>query len=126
MLAAPMLAAPMLVTGLAALLRIASPDAHDSMMHRPTRALAPLFAGLLGCLQLAPAVVAQDRMPEANVVDVPAIGEGLCVHNLFQSHMVVQREQAIRVSGWAAPGEPVAVASAGERRTTTAARDRSW
>ena len=28
------------------------------------------------------------KMPKEDVIDVPAIGEGLCVHNAFQSNMV--------------------------------------
>ena len=59
-------------------------------------------------------------------VDTPAIGSGLCVHNLFQSNMVLQRDKPLRVRGWAAPGEKVAVAFAGNTRSGTAAADRSW
>ena len=46
-------------------------------------------------------------LPKENVIDVPAIGEGLCVHNLFQSNMVLQRDKPISVWGWASPGERV-------------------
>ncbi len=44
-------------------------------------------------------------MPREDVVDVPAIGEGLCVSNVFQTNMVLQRDKPIHVWGWAEPGE---------------------
>ncbi|MBL9154237.1 MAG: hypothetical protein JNK37_17220 [Verrucomicrobiales bacterium] len=59
-------------------------------------------------------------------IDTPAIGSGLCVHNLFQSNMVLQRDRPIPIRGWAAPGETVTVTFGKETRTATAADDRSW
>ncbi len=60
-------------------------------------------------------------------IDAPAIGSGLSVHNLFQSHMVVQRDKPIRIWGWAKAGEKVAVTFAEKTPTiTTAAADRVW
>ena len=59
-------------------------------------------------------------------IDTPAIGNGLCVHNLFQSNMVVQRDKPIPIWGWATPGEVVTVAFGDESRSDTAAADRSW
>ena len=59
-------------------------------------------------------------------IDTPAIGAGLCVHNLFQSNMVVQRDKPMPVWGWAAPGEQVTVSFAGQSRAAKAAADRSW
>lgn len=60
-------------------------------------------------------------------IDTPAIGDGLCVHNLFQSNMVIQRDKPIRVWGWAAPGENVTVTFAEKTQSCTAAADdRSW
>jgi sialate O-acetylesterase len=59
-------------------------------------------------------------------IDTPAVGTGLCVHNLFQSNMVVQREKPIPIWGWATPGEEVTVTFAGQSRISTAAADRSW
>lgn len=58
--------------------------------------------------------------------DVPAIGEGLCLHNLFQSGMVLQRDKPIRIWGWAEPGENVSVTFGDQNQTTTAAADRLW
>jgi sialate O-acetylesterase len=69
---------------------------------------------------------AQQRMPHADVVDVPAVGAGLCVHNLFQSNMVLQRDRPIRVWGWAAAGERVTATFLGEQQVATAAADRAW
>lgn len=59
-------------------------------------------------------------------IDTPAIDSGLCVHNLFQSNMVVQRDKPIPIWGWAAPDETITVSSGGNNKSTTAAADRSW
>ena len=59
-------------------------------------------------------------------VDVPAVDEGLCLHNLFQSNMVIQRDKPVKIWGWAAPGETVGVMLEGKQRTVTAGKDRSW
>ncbi|MEZ5963672.1 MAG: hypothetical protein R3F56_07480 [Planctomycetota bacterium] len=75
---------------------------------------------------VSPIVRAQQRMPKEDVIDVPAVGEGLCVHNLFQSNMVLQRDRPIRIWGWAAAGEPVTVSFEREEKATQAAADRSW
>lgn len=72
---------------------------------------------------------AQERpapMPREDVVRVPAIGKDLCVSNLFQTNMVLQRDKPVAVWGWAAPGETVTVSFAGQAAVTTAAPDRSW
>lgn len=72
-----------------------------------------------------PLVLAQ-AMPREDVVDVPAIGEGLCVSNVFQSGMVLQRDKPIHIWGWAAPGEQVTVTLADHKATATADQDRAW
>lgn len=59
-------------------------------------------------------------------VDTPAVGSGLCVHNLFQSNMVLQRDKPVRVWGWAMPGEKVTVTFGGESQSSAAAANRSW
>ncbi len=59
-------------------------------------------------------------------VEVPAMGEGFCLHNLFQSNMVLQRDKVIRVWGWAEPGEKVTVSFGGREESVIAADDRSW
>jgi sialate O-acetylesterase len=66
------------------------------------------------------------EMPKADVVDVPAIGQGLCVHNLFQSNMVLQRDKPVAIWGWAAPDEKVTVSFAGQTQSATAGKDRAW
>jgi sialate O-acetylesterase len=68
----------------------------------------------------------QQKMPRENVIEVPAIGEGLCVSNVFQSNMVLQRDKPITVWGWADAGEEVAVIFGGNQQAVTAADDRSW
>lgn len=68
----------------------------------------------------------QKRMPPEHVIETPAIGAGLCVHNLFQSNMVLQRDKPIVVWGWAEPGERVTVSFAGKEARATAAQDRTW
>jgi len=54
------------------------------------------------------------------------MGEGLCLHNLFQSNMVIQRDKPVRIWGWAVPGEEVTVTLDGQQRTATAGKDRAW
>lgn len=84
--------------------------------------LAVILFPLSGLL----AAEAPKTMPRQDVVEVPAIRAGLCVGNLFQTHMVLQRDQPLKVWGWAAAGEQVTVAFAGQQVTTVAAADRSW
>ena len=80
---------------------------------------------LLAFLASTPFANAQ-RMPRENVVDVPAIGEGLCVSNVFQSNMVLQRDKPMRIWGWASPGDSVTVSFAENKATATAGNDRAW
>lgn len=90
--------------------------------HR-TRIVLPLCAILLA---LQPCVTAADLVRGEDRIDVPAMGEGLCLHNLFQSHMVIQRDKPIRIWGWASPREEVTVLLGGQKRTVAAEKDRSW
>ncbi|WP_221029080.1 sialate O-acetylesterase [Actomonas aquatica] len=55
--------------------------------------------------------------PLAAAVKLPA---------MFGDHMVLQREQAVPVWGWAEPGEGVTVSFAGQRVNATAADDGTW
>ena len=78
----------------------------------------PTLSCLFSCLCFCGALPAQDlpeKMPREDVVDVPAIGEGLCVSNVFQTNMVLQRDKPVTIWGWAAPGEKVTVSFAGQR-----------
>lgn len=59
-------------------------------------------------------------------IDTPAIGSGLCVHNLFQSNMVLQRDKPIGIWGWATAGENITVDFGDSSKSATAAADRSW
>jgi sialate O-acetylesterase len=59
-------------------------------------------------------------------LEAPAVGDGLCANNLFQSNMIIQRDKPVRVWGWAAPGEEVAVAFAGQTHAATTDKDRQW
>jgi sialate O-acetylesterase len=71
-------------------------------------------------------LTAAPKMPKEHVIDVPAIGEGLSIHNLFQSNMVLQRDKPISIWGWAKAGEKVTVSFAGKAKTATAGDDRVW
>ncbi len=78
-----------------------------------------LFAGLASGQEAQP-VRGED------LIKVPALADGLCVHNLFQSNMVIQRDKPIHVWGWATPGEQVTVTIDAQTKSTTIAEDRSW
>jgi sialate O-acetylesterase len=66
------------------------------------------------------------QLPKQNVVDVPAIGPGLCLSNVFQTNMVLQRDKPLKIWGWAVAGEQVTVSFAGQEMSTTTAADRTW
>jgi len=92
------------------------------------RVIANVLSVLL--LTASPVIVAgaaaKKPMPKEDVVEVPAVGEGLCVANLFQSNMVLQRDKPLNLWGWAQPGEKVIVVFAGQEVPAQAAADRSW
>ncbi|MBK8979797.1 MAG: hypothetical protein IPM29_28195 [Planctomycetes bacterium] len=89
---------------------------------RLAKLLVPSLATIAALL---PAARAQ-QMPREDVVDVPAIGAGLCVSNLFQTDMVLQRDAPIRIWGWAEPGESVTVRFGDDEQATAAGPDRGW
>lgn len=72
------------------------------------------------------AQVARQKMPRENVVDVAAIQDGLCVSNVFQSNMVLQRDKPVVIWGWADPGEKLVITLDGQEVTVEAMDDRSW
>ncbi len=81
------------------------------------------FIWLLVCSQAG----AEEKLERGkDRIDVPAIGDGLCLHNLFQSGMVLQRDKPIRIGGWAEPGEKVTVTFGDKTQSDTAADDRWW
>lgn len=91
-------------------------------MQLPSSVVVPFLVTI--ALLTAPALAQQ--LPQHDVIDVPAIAPGLCTSNVFQSHMVVQRDQPVVVWGWASPDEEVVVSFGVDRQTTRAAADRAW
>jgi len=86
-----------------------------------------LVLSLIVLLTALPLVRAQGEPEEGkDWVEAPAVGDGLCVHNLFQSGMVTQRDKPVRVWGWAAPGEKVTVSFAGQTQSAAADKERLW
>lgn len=90
------------------------------------RFLACFFAATLVLIQSISVPGFAQKMPREDVVEVPAIGNGLCVSNTFQTNMVLQRDKPIHIWGWADPGEPVAIEFAGQQVSVTTSRDRRW
>lgn len=90
-----------------------------------TRSALRLLALSLAALAPAPAALAQ-KMPREDVVDVPAVTDGLCISNTFQSNMVLQRDKPMHLWGWAGPGEEVTVSFGGASAAVTAGEDRAW
>lgn len=87
-------------------------------------------AGIL--IFVAIAILAYTGAADTNLVrgedriDVPSIGEGLCVHNIFQSNMVIQRDKPIRIWGWAEPDMEVTVAFDDHVQSVKTLADRLW
>ena len=81
------------------------------------------LAGLISLLVLSHAGAEEKLESGKDRIDVPAIGAGLCLHNLFQTGMVLQRDKPIRIWGWAEPGEKVSVTFDGQTQSATAAAD---
>ncbi len=89
--------------------------------HWPCLIIATVI--LAGILTLP---VHAQSMPREDIIDVPAISDGLCVSNVFQTNMVLQRDKPVHVWGWADAGEHVSVTFGGEQQEATAVEDRSW
>jgi sialate O-acetylesterase len=83
-----------------------------NMKPTPWWKCAILLASLLG---VAAGAAQKKDMPKEDVVELPAIGQGLCVANVFQSNMVLQRDKPLSIWGWADPGEEVTVSFAGQQ-----------
>ncbi len=66
------------------------------------------------------------KMPREDVIDSPAIAEGLCVSNVFQANMVLQRDKPVAIWGWAETGENVIVTMNGAEQAAIANNDRLW
>lgn len=80
----------------------------------------------LVALLVSPGMAEEKLVRGKDRIDVPAIGMGLCLHNVFQSGMVIQRDKPTRVWGWAEPGEKVSITFGEQSQATTAAADRLW
>ncbi|MGL4421506.1 MAG: hypothetical protein ACRCZF_12625 [Gemmataceae bacterium] len=91
-----------------------------------TLRISTVVMGLAMFLFFAPVAAEEKLVRGKDRMDTPAIGTGLCLHNLFQSGMVLQREKPIRIWGWAEPGEKVRVEFAGQEQSVVAAADRTW
>ena len=78
------------------------------------------------CCGIVDAQGSRTKLPREDVVDVPAIGKDLCVSNIFQTNMVLQRDKPVTIWGWADPGEKITVSFAGQTADTVAGSDRSW
>ena len=85
------------------------------------RSLLPALA-----LLLTAAAGAAQKLPREDVVEVPARTEGLCVSNLFQSHMVLQRDRPAALWGWGEPGAAVAVSFADAEAEGRCDGDGAW
>ena len=59
---------------------------------------ACLLLGLLSC-GIVHSQDSQEKMPREDVVQIPAIGKGLCVSNIFQTNMVLQRDKPLNIWG---------------------------
>ena len=71
-------------------------------------------------------LLSAQKMPRENVVENPAIDEGLCVSTVFQSNMVLQRDKPIVIWGWAQPDKEVKVSFGENSVTSQTGRDRFW
>jgi sialate O-acetylesterase len=85
-----------------------------------------LFALAAWMVSVAGPSVARALPDGRDVIDVPAVSEGLCVSNLFQSNMVLQRDEPVSIWGWASPGEKVTVTFGDAEQSAVAGDDRAW
>lgn len=83
------------------------------------------LAGVVLLLLSAAETSFGQKMPRESVIDLPAVGEGLSVHNLFQSNMVIQRDKPFSIWGWAQEGAEVKVRIQGASQSVTA-KGRAW
>jgi len=57
---------------------------------------------------------------------VSAVRADVCLHKVFGDHMVLQRDQPVRVWGWAEPGEEVTVRFGGQSLSDAADQHGDW
>ena len=96
--------------------------------HHPMKTiiLGAIVAGSLILTSIPKAAADEKMTPGQDRIDVPSIGNGLCLHNLFQTGMVLQRDKPIRIWGWGEPGEKITVKFGEKTQSCNAAADRSW
>lgn len=85
-----------------------------------------IWAASVMFASVVPIAAFAEPLPREDVIEIPAIDDGLCVSNVFQSNMVLQRDKPIQLWGWAEPGEEVSVTFAGNEVTAKAADNRRW
>ncbi|WP_205855085.1 sialate O-acetylesterase [Pirellula sp. SH-Sr6A] len=107
------------------LVRLRSRDSEE-LLHRNAFYTVNEVPAKRNVLVSTKAIDENPLVPGEDRIDTPDISDGLCVHNLFQSNMVVQRDRPIPVWGWASPGEQVTVTLGEESRVIKAAADRTW
>ncbi len=100
------------------------PNALMTRLSLPARALTGMALAALSAVGFA--YPAAQEMPREDVVDVPAMTDGLCVSNLFQSNMVLQRDKPIHVWGWADEGQQVLAEFGDDSAGATADASRRW
>jgi len=90
--------------------------------------LTLFLAGLTAAGFQSTAVAAEEnpRTPATERSNATESSAALCLHSLFQSNMVLQRDKPISIWGWASAGEEVTVSFGGQKQTAKAAADTSW
>lgn len=89
--------------------------------------MKPCILGLMAAFTLAGGLSAQkpELVRGETKVMRPEIADGLFLHNVFQSGMMLQRDKPIKVWGWAKAGAEVEV-SLGATTLKTRAKSRDW
>lgn len=95
-------------------------------MHARWTTLSFWLLVVLAATSMLSGTMSSAQQLRADIIDVPTVGEGLHVHNLFQSNMVLQRAKPVAIWGWATPDDQVTVTFGGQTASTVAADDRTW
>lgn len=93
-------------------------------MNHNIQNLAIALAGLF--LTFIPLASGQKLIKGVDSIDVPAMKSGFFVHNLFQSNMVLQRDQPIKIWGWADKGKVVNARFAGKQASAQTDGSNRW
>ncbi len=73
-----------------------------------------------------PSIAIAQSLPREDVIEVPAISDGFCVSNVFQSGMVLQRDKPVRLWGWGSPGQKVQAEFGDVTGSTVVNGDGAW